>query len=128
MKKLGIVVLMFLLAVTAGIAQNQGGRNLDPEEMAKRQTDRLKEVLDLNKDQEKKVHDLNLETSKKMRELRDQNQGDFSAMRDKMGAIRDEQNKKMKTILTEEQWPKYEKYLEERANARRQGGGGYGPR
>jgi Spy/CpxP family protein refolding chaperone len=31
-----------------------------------------------------------------------------------MGEIRAEQNEKMKEILTEEQWKKYEKYLENR--------------
>ena len=50
--------------------------------------------------------------------------GGFDGMRDKMQALREDENKKMKAILTDEQWTKYEKYQEERRNRRGQGGPG----
>lgn len=114
MKKIGLLLMFVILMAGAGIAQpNQ--RSMNPEDMAKRQTAQLKEVLDLNKDQEKKVHELNLKSSKKMMALRDENQGGgFEGMREKMTEIREEQNKEMKKVLTEAQWSKYEKYQEER--------------
>ncbi len=124
MKRIGLLLTALILGATAIMAQPGGQRNLDPEEMAKRQTAQLKEALDLNQDQEKKVYDLNLETSKEMRALREKNQGaGWESMRDDMTKIREGQNKKMKAILTEDQWGKYEKYLEERRERRRQGGG-----
>ena len=122
-------IVMFLIAVFAGTTlisaqPGQERRPVDPEEMAKRQTEQLKEQLSLNKDQEKQVYELNLETSKQMRALRDQTRnsgGGFEGMREKMGEIREKQNTKMKEILTESQWGKYQKYLEERRQQRGQG-------
>jgi len=113
MKKIGIVLLTFILTSVVSIAQQ---RNFDPEDFAKRQTAQLKEELDLNKEQEEKVYDLNLESIKKMNKLREERQsgGGFEGMREKMTEIREEQNKKMKEILSEEQWTKYEKLQEER--------------
>ncbi|SHI67861.1 protein of unknown function [Tangfeifania diversioriginum] len=113
MKKFGIILLSIMLVSLAGIAQPRGQRNFDPEQMARRQTDMLKDTLELNEEQEQKVYELNLETGQKMSALRDEIQGsDAGAIREKMGEIRAEQNEKMKDILTEEQWGKYEKYLE----------------
>lgn len=112
MKKFGIILLSIMLVSLAGIAQPQGQRNADPEQIARRQTDMLKDTLALNEEQEQKVYELNLETGQKMSALRDEIQGSgVGAIREKMGEIREEQNEKMKEILTEEQWEKYEKYL-----------------
>ena len=99
--------------------------------MAKRQTAELKEALGLNADQEKKVYDMNLETSKKMSAMREKMQAGGNAMegmREKMTQIRADQDKKMKEILTADQWAKYQKYQEERRARRGQGGGPGGNR
>lgn len=115
MKKFGIILLSIMLVSLSGIAQPRDERNADPEQIARRQTDQLKDTLSLNEEQEQKVYELNLETGQKMRALRDEIQGsDVGSIREKMGEIREEQNEKMKEILTEEQWKKYEKYLEAR--------------
>ena len=127
MKKIGFLLIAVLLGTAMSMAQPGGQRNMDPEAMAKRQTEQLKEALGLNKDQEKKVHDLSLETSKKrakmMQEMRDSG-GGFEGMREKMTELRNDESKKMKAILTDAQWTKYEKYQEERRNRRGQGGPG----
>jgi periplasmic protein CpxP/Spy len=125
MKKIGILMIAILLVTMVGKAQNW--QSATPEEMAKRQTDQIKEKCGLDKDQEKKVYDLSLETSKKMAKMREEMQGGggpSDEMREKMTKVRDEQNKEMKKILTADQYVKYEKYLEERRAARQQGGGG----
>lgn len=112
MKKFGIALLSFL--ILSGVSLAQPG-NFNPEDFAKRQTAELKEELSLNADQEKKVYEINLETMKKMGEMRDEMQGGgFEGMREKMTEVREEQNKKMKKVLTEKQWEKYEKYQEDR--------------
>lgn len=130
MKKLGFLVLFAILFASVGMAQNRMS-NFDPKEMAKRQTDELTKALSLNKDQEKKVLDLNLKAAEKMSALRDEAMnggGDRDAMREKMMKSREEQNKEMKKILTEAQYKKYEKYLEERRGGMRGQGGPGGQR
>jgi biopolymer transport protein ExbD len=124
MKKIGFLLIALMLGTMVSMAQNW--QSATPEEMAKRQTDQIKEACGLDKAQEKKVYDLSLESSKKMAKMREEMQGggDRDAMRAKMTKARDEQNAEMKKILTADQYKKYEKYLEERRAARQQGGGG----
>ena len=127
MKKLGFLVLFAMLFATISMAQDRGMGNFDPKEMAKRQTEELTKTLDLNKDQQKKVLDLNLKQAEKMQAMREEMRnggGDREAMRGKMMQLREEQNKEMKKVLTESQYKKYEKYLEERRNMRGQEGPG----
>jgi protein CpxP len=123
MKKLGFFLLFAIVFATVSMAQNPGMGNFDPKEMAKRQTDELTKTLDLNKDQEKKVLDLNLKNAEQMSALREERSGggDREAMREKMTKIREEHTAEMKKILTESQFKKYEKYLEERRSMRGQG-------
>jgi periplasmic protein CpxP/Spy len=123
MKKIGFLMIALLLGVMVSFSQNW--QSATPEEMAKRQTEQIKEKCGLDKAQEKKVYDLSLESSKQMAKLRSEMQGGGGpndAMREKMTKMREEQNKEMKKILTADQYVKYEKYLEER-RAQRQGGG-----
>jgi len=124
MKKLGLLLLSVFVFATVTMAQNQGPRNFDPKEMAKRQTEELTKTLDLNKDQAKKVLELNTKMGEKrstmFQEMRNGG-GDREAMREKMTKIQEEQNAEMKKILTEDQYKKYEKYLEERRAQRGQG-------
>lgn|SRR5680860_1531647 len=124
MKKIGILLVAIVFGTTVSMAQNRG--NVDPKERATEQTKELKETLGLDKDQEKKVYDLNLKAGNEMAEMRKDMQGggDRDAMREKMTKSREAQNKEMKKILTEDQYKKYEKYLEERRARRGQGGGG----
>ena len=128
MKKLGILLIAMLAVATMSMAQGfGGGQQMSPEERAKQQTAQIKEAVGLNADQEKKVYDLNLEAGKQMAKMREDMQGgggDFQAMREKMTTMRAEQDKKMKEILTADQWTKYQKFQEERRS--RFGGGGGG--
>ena len=58
MKKFGFVLITFLLASVASMAQPSGPRSqMDPETMAKRQTERVKEIVGLDAKQEKAVYD-----------------------------------------------------------------------
>lgn len=125
MKKIGFLLIAILLGTTLSMAQ-PGGQRMSPEERAKQQTAELKEALGLDKTQEKKVYDLNLETGKKMQKMREEmgGQGFSEEMREKMRAIREDQNSAMKKILTAQQYTKYEKYLEEQRARRGQRGGG----
>ncbi len=124
MKKLGLLLLSVFVFAAVTMAQDRGPRNFDPKEMAKRQTDELTKALDLNKDQAAKVLELNTKVGEKMSSMREEMRdggGDREAMREKMTKIREEQKVEMKKILTEAQYKKYEKYLEERRAQRGQG-------
>jgi biopolymer transport protein ExbD len=125
MKKIGFLMIALIMGTMVSMAQNW--QNSTPEEMAKRQTDQIKEKCGLDKDQEKKVYDLSLKSGKEMAKMREEMQGGggpSDEMRAKMTKVRDDQNKEMKKILSADQYVKYEKYLEERRAARQQGGGG----
>lgn len=127
MKRFVFLMMAVVLGTTLSIAQSRGEqREFNPENMAKRQTEELKEKLGLDKAQEKKVYELNLESGKKMAAMRGDMQmggGDRDKMREKFGKLRDDQNKEMKKVLSEDQYTKYEKYLEERRAQRSQGRG-----
>ena len=111
-----------------GPGGGMGGGNFDPAAFVDRQMEELKEGLELSDDQEKQVREIILagfETMSKAREGM-QNGGDREAMREKMQQMRDEQTEKIKAVLSEEQFAKYEKIQEERRERMRQGGGGFG--
>ena len=114
MKKITTVLLAFMLISVIGISQPRQG-NMTPEAMAKRQTEQIKEAVKLNEKQEKQIYEVNLETSKKMQAMREKmGGGGFEGMRDQMTELRADQDKKMKEILTADQWDKYEKFRAER--------------
>jgi periplasmic protein CpxP/Spy len=128
MRKFGILILTIFLVSLAAMAQ-PGQRNMNPEEMAKRQTAQLKEAVGLDNEQEKKAHEIYLETGKRMSAMREEMQGGgFEGMREKMQEMRAEQDKKLKEVLTEAQWKKYEKFQEERRTRMGQGQGRPGGR
>jgi hypothetical protein len=105
-----------------------GGGNFDPAAFVDRQMEELKEGLELSDDQEKQVRDIITAGFETMRTAREgmQDGGDREAMREKMQQMREEQTTKIKAVLTEEQFTKYEQIQQERRERMRQGGGGFG--
>jgi len=111
-----------------GPGGGMGGGNFDPSAFVDRQMEELKEGLDLSDDQEKQVREIitaGFETMRKAREGM-QDGGDREAMREKMQQMREEQNQKIKAVLSEDQFTKYEQIQKERRERMRQGGGGGG--
>ena len=105
-----------------------GPGNFDPAAFVDRQMEELKEGLQLTDDQEKQVREIivaGFETMQKAREgMQD---GDRDAMREKMQKMREEQTAKIKAVLSEEQFAKYEQIQAERRERMRQNGfGGQG--
>lgn len=96
------VAALCLMAGTGAFAQNgkqaRGMREMPTaEQMARRQTDRLKEKLSLTDAQEKQVYEYNLQQIKEMQ-----------AQRERMRAARQAEAQKMKTILTPEQYAQWQ--------------------
>jgi Spy/CpxP family protein refolding chaperone len=103
-----------------------GGGNFDPAAFVDRQMEELKESLELSDDQEKQVREIitaGFETMRQAREEMQDGGGDREAMREKMQAMREEQTQKIKAVLSEEQFAKYEQIQAERRERMRQGGG-----
>lgn len=99
-----------------------GGRGMmDPQT----QLDQLTSQLSLTDEQKPKVLAILEDSSKKMTDLRSSG-GDPQEMRPKMTAIRQEQQDKIKALLTDEQKTKYDAMLQAQQNRRSGGGGGGG--
>jgi len=128
MKRLIGLTLAGLFAAFVAYAQPPGGGGqFDPEEMVKRQTERMVEDLGLNADQTKKVEDLNRKYGAKMGELFQSAQGDREGMRAKMDKLREEKDAELKLILTEEQFVKYLEIEKKRREEFRQRAGNRPP-
>ncbi len=114
-----------------GPGGGMGGGNFDPAAFIDRQMEELKEGLQLSDDQEKQMREIitaGFETMRKSREEMQAGGGDREAMREKMQQMREEQNQKIKAVLSEEQWTKYQQIQQERRERMRQGGGPGGSR
>ena len=119
------VLLMLILNINSFAQQGSGGRrgNMDPKEMAERQTTMMKDSLGLTDKQLPKVEALNLEYADKFVAARNEADGDRDAMRSTMMAINKEKDVELKKILTADQWTKLEALRKEaRANGQRRRG------
>ena len=133
-KKTGIIAVMLIGSMLwMGQASAQDGgqrpaRERNPEDMAKNQTQRLKEQLNLNAEQEKSVYDLNLSFAKRMAEAREA--AAASGGRPPMDSMRSwnqAREASMKKILTPEQFEKLQaerEKMRQQMGDRRPGGGG----
>jgi periplasmic protein CpxP/Spy len=92
-----------------------GKRGMSPEQMMERYTERLS----LTDEQKPKVKTVLEDTMKKRREIMKENGQDRQQMREKMQPVMEAQNKKMKEILTADQYKKYQEMNEKM----RKGGG-----
>lgn len=133
MKKL-VLMMMAVVFSLASFAQ-QGGqrREFNPESMATRRADQVKEAAKLNDEQYKKVYDLFLkqaqETQAKMKEAQEKGERpQFN--REDMQKQQEATEAALKEILTPEQFEAYQKAQQERRQRFGQGGpgGGRGPR
>ncbi|MCE2835152.1 MAG: hypothetical protein LW694_12325 [Chitinophagaceae bacterium] len=136
MKKSSLIIAVALIGgILAGNvslrAQGNGqrpARERNPEDMAKNQTQRLKEQLNLSAEQERSVYDLNLSFAKRMAEAREA--AAASGGRPPMDSMRSwnqAREASMKKILTPEQYEKLQaerEKMRQQMGDRRPGGGG----
>jgi len=104
----------------------QPGGRPNMEQMQERQIEHLTKALSLTPDQVSQVRAIDADTMSKMTALRQDTSTPREQKRDKMMQIRSESQAKVRTILTDEQKPKYDALLakeRERMEQRRQGGG-----
>lgn len=123
----GLILFTFFSALQAQQPRGEG-RDFSPEQRAAQQTALMTEKLSLSEAQTAKIKEINLKYAQKTKDARDANTGgDWSAMREKMVAMRSEQDAELKTMLTSDQWTAWEKVREEQRN-NRGGRGDRGPK
>ncbi|PRY53043.1 hypothetical protein B0I27_10450 [Arcticibacter pallidicorallinus] len=118
------LLLIALLAGTISLSQAQQRPQFNPEEMAKRNLEMIDKRLSLTDDQKAKVSAILLSQSKSIDSLRNATgaEGDRQAMRSKMQSLQQENQQKIKGVLTDVQKESYETLLTEQRN--RMGNGG----
>ena len=126
-RKLFLVSSFIWMMVFTACAQSpQGGRpNFTPEDMAKRQTEMIKQAAGLDDAATAKVDAINLKYAKEQATLREKTP-DREARREPQKALNDKRDAELKTVLTADQFAKVQAANEE-MRKNRQGGGG-GPR
>jgi len=135
--KASFLTLLAAFALTIGTAAAQdsqtsgpgsggmGGRMQgNPEEMAKRQAERMTQELGLSADQTTKVQQILLARGQEMQSMRGQSGGDRDKMREQMQASRTKYDAQFKEVLTPDQYTKYTSMESNRMN--RGGGPGMG--
>jgi hypothetical protein len=149
MKRFGILFLVVLFAVGYSFAQeperggderpskeagqggpgSPGGRpQMNPEDVLKRQNQRLVEELKLNKDQETKVSAINKKymdkNSGSWEKMRDASDEERKSFREQMRKVNDERNKEIKVLLSADQLKLFDEMQKKNEEARknRQGG------
>lgn len=133
------IIVLFLMAMTISycFAQEEGGqrrmrgpREFTPEQMAQRQADRIKEACGINDEQYAKLKEHFMAQSEAMQKAF-KNRSDQQRMsREEMQKLREEGEKEIKQILTEEQYAKYQE-MQKKTRRRPFNGprsGGRGPR
>lgn len=119
-----LIGLAALIMTTGAFAQGFGQFN--PDDIAKMQADRIKEVCKVDDGQYKKIVDYFVKDVKEMTAQMSQGQGggfggfDMEAMQKRMKA----QTDFLKSVLTEDQFKKYEE--DQRRMMEQFGGGGFG--
>ncbi|GAB2863792.1 hypothetical protein [Hymenobacter ruber] len=110
----------------AGAMQGRGRMQGNPDEMAKRQADRMTQELGLNADQTAKVQQILLARGQEMQARRGQarDAGNREQMREQMQAGRAKYDAQFKEVLTADQYTKYTTMQADRMN--RGGGPGMG--
>ena len=118
MKSILIAFALGLVTISTTYAQTETQNNTTqtqearpratPEERASRQTKMMANTLGLSADQEAKVKALNLKRLNEIDALRESKEADGVVDRNRAKTIRDNWNIELKSILTPEQYTKYE--------------------
>ena len=125
MKKI-LFLLAFGLAVNiSAFAQQGGGQRRTVEERVKMTLDRMKETLQITPEQTVKLDSVFTKSFKDMEKARENAQSSGGRMdRETMQKFSKERDEKVKGILTEEQYKKYQAAEEERRQRMGNRGGG----
>ena len=122
MKKLFLVSSLIWMMVMTVAAQG-GFQNMTPEDMAKRQSEMIKQSTGCDAATSTKVEAICLKYAKEMAAVREK-YADREARREPMKAVRDKQDADLKGVLTADQYAKMKAAQEEMRKNMQNGGGG----
>ena len=121
-KAMGVLILSLVVTSAFGQQRGQGMRQQDPDEMAKRQLEQMKEIIKLQDEKEEKaVKEVFVKYAKERQKVFStmQRGGQPGANREKMNELIDKQNKELKKILGEERFLTYDEKMQELRRTRR---------
>ncbi len=116
MKTTGVLIFSFFVTCTFGQQRGAGRPDMNPENMANRRLEQMKEIIKLNNDKEEKaVKDVFLKYAKERQEMfgKVRQGADPGANREKMNELMDKENEELKGILGEERFNTYNKKIQE---------------
>lgn len=122
------MAIFFAVAATAFAqrAGGQGGQRPDPKAQANATADTWQETFGLSDEQRTKTYDVLIaigeKRTEKMQAMRSGGAPDRTAMQKAIKELQDDQDKELKKIFSDTQWPAYETWKKE--NPPRQGRGG----
>lgn len=147
MKKISLLMVLFLILSGVTFAQERGGgerpsrsaqqgprgdrSQMTPEQRAQRMNQQLVEELKLTKEQEQKVAAINKKYAEKQSsvdwsKMRDASDAERVKMRESMMKVQGEKDKEIKAVLNADQVKLYDEMLKKRAESRRNGQGRMG--
>ncbi|MGL4630277.1 MAG: hypothetical protein ACRCVT_03650 [Leadbetterella sp.] len=109
--KFSLVIICVISTFSLQLKAQMGGKN--PEKRAEMYTKKMAEALSLNEDQVSKAKVINLETITQIQTLRKNGQDQSREERMAIMKIKTASDEKIKSLLTEEQKPKFERFLQE---------------
>ncbi|MDT8400336.1 MAG: hypothetical protein RQ743_01470 [Bacteroidales bacterium] len=115
-KGMGVLILSMIMTSAFGQQRGQGMRQVDPDEMAKRQLEQMKEIIELkNNKEEKAVKEVFVKYAKERQKMFSEMErgGEPGANRDKMDELLNKQNEELKGILGEERFKTYDTRMQE---------------
>lgn len=110
------VVIVFILSSCSYFGQKD--REWSPENMAKRQTEMMTDLLELSEEQVKEVDEINLKFAKQFAEARKSAKGDREEMRKLMRELQVIKNEAFKEVLSAEQIEQYQEFENNRRHKR----------
>ncbi|HRF79144.1 MAG TPA: hypothetical protein PL070_03575 [Flavobacteriales bacterium] len=117
MKKLMIIAVLAGLTVAT---QAQDKARKSPEERAKMRTEHMAKELELTPEQKAKVEAINLKYAGKATELRKEREAERTEARKEGKAMHDAHDAEMKTVLTPDQYTRWQAKKEAKKEAMKQ--------
>lgn len=115
-------IIAFVFQVYQAQAQGRNMQNINPEEMAKRQTAMLKDSLSLSEEQTTKIDAIHLKYAEKMKKIAESDAEQMEKFQE-FQVLRTNQDFEIKKVLDKEQAKKFQAMREaQRARRQRQGG------
>jgi protein CpxP len=115
-KKVSLFLSFIFVVFTVQAQPGPGreGRNMDPAQMATRQTDRMTEELELNDEQKEAIYDINLKYAEQIKAMREEMRSggeevDRYEIMGRMTDMRVEKAKEFKGVLTKQQYKTWKK-------------------